>query len=154
MTKTELELIPDPDIYIFFEKGARGGISHISSWYRKANNKDLTTCVPPKNKKSKHICLDANNLYGYYAMSEFLPTTRFKWIYLKKFDLEKYTSNSSIGCVLEFDTRITQWLSFSSRYNKNQKRNAVEYQLKIADLCNIPISKVKKLVPKFFDKEN
>ena len=87
-------------------------------------------------------------------MSEFLPTTRFKWIYLKKFDLEKYTSNSSIGCVLEFDTRITQWLSFSSRYNKNQKRNAVEYQLKIADLCNIPISKVKKLVPKFFDKEN
>ena len=31
MTKTELELIPDPDIYIFFEKGARGGISHISS---------------------------------------------------------------------------------------------------------------------------
>ena len=81
MTKTELELIPDPDIYIFFEKGARGGISHISSWYRKANNKDLATYVPPKNKKSKHIlCLDANNLYGYHAMSEFLPTTGFKWI--------------------------------------------------------------------------
>ena len=51
-------------------------------------------------------------------------------------------------------TRITPWLSFSSRYNKNQKRNAVEYQLKIADLCNIPIGKVKKLVPNFFDKEN
>ena len=28
-----------------------------------------------------------------------------------------------------------------------------EYQLKIADLYNIPISNVKKLVPKFFDKE-
>ena len=104
MTKTELELIPDPDIYIFFEKGARGGISHISSWYRKANNKDLTTYVPLKNKKSKHIiCLDANNLYVYHAMSEFLPTTGFKGIDPKKFDLEKYTSNSSIGCVLEFD---------------------------------------------------
>ena len=103
MTNTELELIPDPDIYIFFEKGERGGISHISS-YRKANNKDLTTYVLPKNKKSKHIiCLDANNLYGYYVMSEFLSTTGFKWIDPKKFDLDEYTSNSSIGCVLEFD---------------------------------------------------
>ena len=28
-----------------------------------------------------------------------------------------------------------------------------DYQLKIADLCNIPIGNVKKLVPNFFDKE-
>ena len=28
-----------------------------------------------------------------------------------------------------------------------------EYQLKIADLCNIPIGNVKKLVPDYFDKE-
>ena len=26
MTKVELELIPDPDMYIFFEKGTRGGV--------------------------------------------------------------------------------------------------------------------------------
>ena len=26
ITKIELELIPDPDMYIFFEKGTRGGI--------------------------------------------------------------------------------------------------------------------------------
>ena len=29
MTKIKLELIPDPDMYIFFEKGTRGGISYI-----------------------------------------------------------------------------------------------------------------------------
>ena len=29
-----------------------------------------------------------------------------------------------------------------------------EYQLNIADLYNIPIGNVKKLVPNFFDKEN
>ena len=29
-----------------------------------------------------------------------------------------------------------------------------DYQLKIADLYNIPIGNVKKLVPNFFDKEN
>ena len=26
MTKVELELIPDPDMYIFLEKGTRGGV--------------------------------------------------------------------------------------------------------------------------------
>ena len=31
MTKLESELIPDPDMYIFFEKGMRGGVSYFSS---------------------------------------------------------------------------------------------------------------------------
>ena len=39
MTKVALELIADPDMYIFFEKGMRGGISYISSRYSKSNNK-------------------------------------------------------------------------------------------------------------------
>ena len=30
ITKVELEFIPDPDMYIFFEKGKRGGVSYIS----------------------------------------------------------------------------------------------------------------------------
>ena len=30
ITKTDLELFSDPNMYIFFEKGTRGGISHIS----------------------------------------------------------------------------------------------------------------------------
>ena len=38
MTKIELELITDPDMYIFFEKGTRGRISYISNRYRKGNN--------------------------------------------------------------------------------------------------------------------
>ena len=36
MTKIELELIPDPDMGIFFEKGARGGIPYYSNRYSKA----------------------------------------------------------------------------------------------------------------------
>ena len=36
-------------------------------------------------------------------MSKFLPTSAFKWIDPKKFDLNKYTSNSSKGCVLKAD---------------------------------------------------
>ena len=46
--------------------------------------------------------MDANNLYG-SAMSKFPPTGGFKWIDSKEFDLNKYTSNSSKGCVLEED---------------------------------------------------
>ena len=43
-----------------------------------------------------------NNLYC-YAMSKFLSTNGFKWIDPKGFVLNKYISNSSKGCVLEFD---------------------------------------------------
>ena len=34
-------------------------------------------------------------------MSKFLPTKRVKWIDPKEFKLDKYTYNSSKGCVLE-----------------------------------------------------
>ena len=49
-----------------------------------------------------YFFLDENSLYG-NAMSKFLPTSGFKWIDPKEFDLNKYTSNSSKGCVLEVD---------------------------------------------------
>ena len=39
MTEIELELISDIDIYLFVEKGMRGGISYIAKKYSKANNK-------------------------------------------------------------------------------------------------------------------
>ena len=41
MTKIKLELISDPDIYIFFERGMRGRVSNISNRYSKANNQYL-----------------------------------------------------------------------------------------------------------------
>ena len=41
-------------------------------------------------------------MYG-YALSKFLLTSGFKWIDPKEFDLNKYTNNSSRGCVLEID---------------------------------------------------
>ena len=38
-------------------------------------------------------------------MSQFLPTSEFKWIDPKEFDFNKYTSNSSKGCVLKADLK-------------------------------------------------
>ena len=101
LLQIKFELIPDLDIYIFFEKGTRGGISYISDRYSKANNKYLKSCDP--KQESKHIIyLDVNNLYG-YAMSKFLPTSKSKWIDPEEFTLNKYTSNWSKGCVLKVD---------------------------------------------------
>ena len=39
MAKIELEKINDPDKYMFFEQGMRGGVSYINKRYSKANNK-------------------------------------------------------------------------------------------------------------------
>ena len=64
MTNIKLELISDPDVYIFFEKGMRGEVSFISNTFCKANNKYLKS-YDPKQEPKHVIYLDVNNLYGY-----------------------------------------------------------------------------------------
>ena len=50
MTRIILELIADPDMYMFYEKGRRIGISYISNRYSKANNKYLKSYDPKQNQ--------------------------------------------------------------------------------------------------------
>ena len=156
--KAELKLIPDPDMYIFFEKGTRNGVSYISNRYSKANNKYVKSY--DLKQESKHIIyLDANNLYG-HAMSKFLPTSVFKCMNLKEFNLNNKSSNSLKGYVVEVDSKCRKELQelcndYPLAPNKiGIKREMLsDYQLKIADLYKISIGNVKILVPNFFDKE-
>ena len=61
MTGMRLEKIVDIDMYLFIEKGLRGGISYIAKRYSKANNKYMKNYDP--KKPSKFITyLDMNNL--------------------------------------------------------------------------------------------
>ena len=77
-TGQELELLHDYDMLMMFEKGIRGGMTHISKRYAEANNKYMKDFNP--DKPSSFIqYLDANNLYG-WAMSQALPTSGFKWM--------------------------------------------------------------------------
>ena len=63
MTGMRLEKIVDIDMYLFIEKGLRGGISYIAMRYAKTSNKYMKDYDP--TKPSKYISyLDMNNLYG------------------------------------------------------------------------------------------
>ena len=77
-TGQQLQLLVDYDMLLMFERGIRGGITHISKRYAEANNKYMKNYNP--EKPSSYIqYLDANNLYG-WAMSQPLPTHGFKWM--------------------------------------------------------------------------
>ena len=74
------------------------------------------------------------------CLFKFLPVSGFKWIDSNEFDFNKYTSNSSKGCLIEVG------LKYPKELHKVQKE-------KCSSIINIPISDVKRLAPNFFDKE-
>ncbi|CAH3171239.1 unnamed protein product [Porites evermanni] len=77
-TGQKLQLLHDYDKLMMFERGIRGGISHISKRYAEANSKYMKDYNP--DKESTYIqYLDGNNLYG-CAMSQQLPTHGFSWM--------------------------------------------------------------------------
>ena len=64
-TKQDLELLKDYDMFMMFEQGIRGGISHISKRYAEAKNKSMKKY--DETKPSTYLqYLDANNLYSYF----------------------------------------------------------------------------------------
>ena len=74
--------------------------------------------------------------------------------------MNKYTSNSSKGSALEIDLECPKELQelhndypLTSVKIEIKREMLSDYHLEIANLYCIPIGNVKKLVPKFFDKE-
>ena len=75
MTKIKLELISDPDMYLFLMDTIRGGISVCNKKHIIADNK----YIDKNTKNNKYLMyLDANNLYG-LSMVQALPYKNFKW---------------------------------------------------------------------------
>ena len=163
MTKVELELITDTNMYLMIEKGIRGGISQISKRYAKANNKYMGKDYNPKEKSVYLPYLDANNLYG-WAMSQKRPVRDFRWMSGK--ELETWRK---IACILEVDLEYPLELhdlhnEYSSAAEKikignvkklittlnNKKRYVVHHEtLKLYEKLGIKITKIHKGV-KFY----
>ena len=102
-TGQQLQLLDDYDMLMMFERGIRGGITHISKRYAEANNKYMKNYNP--EKPSTYIqYLDANNLYG-WAMSQSLPTHGFEWVenITKTQVLNIIEGNSAKGYIFDVD---------------------------------------------------
>ena len=151
-----LQLLTDPDMYLFFEKGIRGGISVISKRYSQANNKYLSNF--DSNKPSKYIIyFDANNLYG-WALSQPLPIAEFQWLSqeeIKKFNPSEINDEDYFGYVIEADLLYpTEIHDDHDSYPLAPERMDItpsilsNYALNLAEELNLPISKKQtKLVP-------
>ena len=158
MTGMRLEKIVDIDMYLFIEKGLRGGISYIAKRYAKANNKYMNDY--DSNKPSTFITyLDKNNLYG-WTMSEYLPYGEFNWLKnVDKFDVNSINEKSEIGYFLEVDLEYLDELhELHNDYPLAPQKCAVSSDMlskcckKIADEYEIKIGDVKKLIANLGNK--
>ena len=115
-TGVRLELLTDPDMLLMFERGIRGGITQVVHRYTSANNECMGpvgpgSCSNPMrdlydpNKESSYFqYLDANNLYG-WAMSQPLPTSKFKWFNIDPSQIHTLYTSKIKGYLLEVDIR-------------------------------------------------
>ena len=161
MTEIELELISNLDMYLFVEKGMRGGISDIAERFSKANNKYMQSY--DVNEPSKFITyLDENNLYA-WAMSKYLPYSGFKLLNEKeidKFDVNSIVKNCSEGYLLEVDLKYLDKLhELRTDYPLAPEKLEISHNMlskycsNIANKYERKIGGVNKLVPNLSNKD-
>ena len=162
MTGVKLEKISDivSEKYLFIEKGLNGGISYIAKRYAKASKKCMTEY--DSKKPSKLITyLDMNNLYD-WAMSEYLPSEKFKWLKnIDWFDVNSVSEKSPIGYILEVDLEYSDDLHvLHNDYPTAPEKLAIPYDMlsdfckKVADKYEMKVGYVKKLIPNLGSKTN
>ena len=160
MTDLKLEKIFDIDMYLFIEKGLRGGISYIAKRYSEAKNIYMRN-YDPKKLSNFITYLDMNNLYG-WVMSGYLPYGGFKWLKnVDGFDLNLISEKSPIGYILEIDLEYPEKLHLlHNDYPLASEKLAIPYEMlsdfckKIVDEYGIKVGDVKKLFPNLGKKTN
>ena len=136
-TNKNLELLKDYDMLMMFERGIRGGITHISKRYAEENNKYMKDYNP--DKPSIYIqYLDANNLYG-WAMSQKLPTHGFKW-------MNDCTKSNVLELLEKRDTKISYIFEVDLEYPKELWKSHNDYPLAPE---KIKVDNVEKLICSF-----
>ena len=108
-TRIRLELLLDPDILLMFERRIRGGITQSIHRWAKANNSYMGSEFKPNEKTNYLQYLNANNLYG-CAMSQPLPTGKFKWVEVKPNKIRKLIKCKDKGYLLEVNVKYPKEL--------------------------------------------
>ena len=155
LTNVSLELLTEPDIYLFVEKGLRGGISMVSHHHAQANNPQMQNYNPDQPTSFLQY-LDSNNLYG-WAMSQYLPTGGFQWVNYTDQILET-PADADRGFILEVDLEYPASLhrqhnDYPLAPEKMKVTNTMmsPYQQKLIDELGVSIS-CEKLVPNLMNK--
>ena len=105
MSRVDLHLISDKDMYHFVENSIRGGISMINTRHAHANNPSFPSTYNASLPRQDLIYLDANNLYG-WGMSQSLPTHGFRFLSVDEIStlvLKDVPDDGDVGYILEVD---------------------------------------------------
>ena len=126
MTGIRLETINHTHMYLFLEKGMRGGVSCISKRYAKSERNVII------------MYWDMNNLYGTVMSFDYLPFGGFKWLSkeeIKRFDIYSIIENSKIGYILKVDLEYCKELhDIHNDYPLRPEHISVNYEL-LSNYC-------------------
>ena len=138
VTGVEIELVTDPDMYLFFEESKRGGVSLAMKRYSVANNKYMKNYDPEKPSVFIEY-LDKNGLYT-SILSGPLPFSGFRWM-----------TGEEIGEMMEDHTKIRSCtLKVDLEYPDELHDLHNEYPLAVE---SVKVDGVRKLIPNLYDKE-
>ena len=105
MHKPEVELLSDPSMYEFVEKGIRGGMTFVNFHRLVANTPRIPETHQAERATQDLLYVDENNLYG-NALCQKLPQKEFKWLSkedLATLDILTYDFTGDTGLLLEVD---------------------------------------------------
>ena len=160
-TGVELELFTEVEMYMFVERGIRGGISMVSKRHAKANN-PLVSGYDESKPNSYIMYLDANNLYG-WAMSKPLPKSGFKWkrVMPTEEEIMNKKENAKKGWILEVDLEYPAELhkehnSYPLAPEKKvvKKESMSDYQKNLIKELDLKIPNSNKLLLTLEDKND
>ena len=114
MSRVDLQLITDVDIYHFVESSIRGGISMISTRHAQANSPSFPDTYDSSLPNQNLINLDANNVHG-WAKSQSLPTHGFPFPQqdeISMLKLQELSDDAVDGYIFEVDLHYPTHLHY------------------------------------------